>query len=146
MPTSVAPEVLERMRVKERFDCWNRGELDLMLEMYDEDAVVDLSAVFVDDEPVRGHEALVNSWKRMEETWGGGVLLDPLDVLDVGDGRVVLDVRLHGTGTRSGIHVDQRFAFLHKFGPEGKIVHARLLPDVETALAVAERDAQGAAS
>lgn len=130
------------MRVRERFDCWNRGELDLMLEVYDEDAVVDMSAVFLDDEPVRGHAALVESWKRLEETWGGGVLMDPIELFDVGDRRIVLHCRLWGKGTRSGIEVDQRFAFLQTFGPNDKIVEARLFPDVESALAAAEATAR----
>ena len=124
--------------MQERFDCWNRGELDQMLEIYDEDVVFDTSAVFPDEEPDRGHQALVRHWKRLEEAWGGGMKLDPLELLDVGGGRFVLHCRIWGTGTRSGVRVDQRFAFLHTFGPHGKIVHSELFPDAEAAIAAAE--------
>lgn len=141
MAQVVPPEVLDRLRVQERFDCWNRGELDLMMEMYAEDAVFDVSAVFTDDEPVRGHENLRRSWKKLQETWGGGMRLDPLELLDLGDGRYVLDLRLWGEGTRSGVGVDQRFAFLYDLRPDGKIIRARLLPDVATAASVAESSA-----
>ena len=64
-----------------------------MLEMYAEDAVFDVSPVFTDDAPVRGHEKLRRSWKQLQETWGGGMRLDPLELLDLGDGRYVLDLR-----------------------------------------------------
>ena len=124
--------------MQERFDCWNRGELDLMLEMYAEDAVFDVSAVFTDDPPARGHQDLLRSWKRLQETWGGGIRVDPLDLLDLGDGRYVLDARLSATGTRSGIEVDQRFAFLYDLRTDGKITRARLFPDLATALSVAK--------
>jgi hypothetical protein len=75
-----------------------------MLEMYAEDALFDMSAVFTDDAPVRGHESMLRSWKRLQETWGGGMRLDPLELLDLGDGRCVLDLRLWGKarGAASG--------------------------------------------
>ncbi len=112
-----------------------------MLEIYDEDVVFDTSAVFPDEEPGRGHQALIRHWKRLEEAWGGGMQLDPIELLDVGDSRYVLHCRISGKGTRSGIEVDQRFAFLHTFGPHGKIVHSDLFPDADSAIAAAEASA-----
>ena len=112
-----------------------------MLELYAEDAVFDTSAVFTDVAPVRGHPNIVRYWKELRETWGGGIRLDPLALLDLGDGHLVLDLRLWGKGTRSGVEVDQRFAFLYDVGPDGKIIRARLLPDVATAISVAESTA-----
>jgi ketosteroid isomerase-like protein len=138
MARSVPPEVLERMRVQERFECWNRGELEFMLDMYAEDAVFDVSTVFTDIAPVQGHDELLRNWKELRETWGGGIRTDPLDVLELDDGRYVVDVRLWGKGTRSGIEVDQRFAFLYTFRPDGKIIHAKLFPDVAAAVSAAE--------
>jgi ketosteroid isomerase-like protein len=129
------------LRLQERFDCWNRDEMDLMLEMYAEDAVFDMSAVFTDVSPVRGHRDILRYWKELRETWGGGMRLDPLEVLELHEGRYVLDVRLWGKGTRSGAEVDQRFAFLYTFCPDGKVVHARLFPDVAAAISVAESSA-----
>jgi ketosteroid isomerase-like protein len=105
-----------------------------MLEMYAEDAVFDMSAVFTDDAPARGHQNIVRYWMELRETWGGGMRLDPLDLFDLEDGRYVLDLRLWGKGTRSGVEVDQRFAFLYDLRPDGKIVRARLFPDVATAI------------
>jgi ketosteroid isomerase-like protein len=109
-----------------------------MLEIYAEDAVFDLSAVFTDDAPVRGRESMRRSWMKLRETWGGGIRVDPLELLDLGDGRYVLDLRLWGKGSRSGIEVDQRFAFLYDLRPDGKVIRARLFSDVATAISVAE--------
>src|SRR5438128_8089725 len=105
MAKPVSSEVLERFRVQERFDCWNRDELDLMMELYAEDAVFDMSAVFTDTTPVRGREDMLRAWYELRETWGGGVRADPVELYDLGDRRYVLDVRLWGKGTRSGVEI-----------------------------------------
>jgi ketosteroid isomerase-like protein len=89
-----------------------------MLELYAEDAVFDMSAVFTDSEPARGHQDMRRAWHELRETWGGGIRADPIELFDVGDGRYVLDVRLWGKGTRSGIEIDQRFAFLYTLRQE----------------------------
>ena len=112
-----------------------------MLETYAEDAVFDVSAVFTDDPPVRGHPNMRRSWSQLQETWGGGLRVDPLDLFDLGEGRAVLDLRLWGKGTRSGVEVDQRFAFLYDVRSDGKIARARLFPDVATAISAAESSA-----
>ena len=109
-----------------------------MLEPYAKDAVFDLSGVFTDIEPVRGHENMRRSWSKLRETWDG-LHTDPLELFDAGNARYVLDVRLWGRGQRSGAEVDQRFAFLYTVRPEdGKIIRAQLLPDLATAFAAAE--------
>jgi len=86
---------VDRLRLEERFECWNRGEFDLMLEPYAEDAVFDISAVFTDVAPVRGHEAMRRCWHELRETWDG-LRLEPVELLDVGNGRVVVDLRVWG--------------------------------------------------
>jgi ketosteroid isomerase-like protein len=122
----------------ERFECWNRGELELMRDMYADDGLFDVSGVFADVEPARGHENMLRYWKDVWEVWGG-LRLDPVEVLDVGDGRYAVDVRLWGKGKRSGVEVDQRLAFLYTLRSEDeKITRAELLPDVATAISVAE--------
>jgi ketosteroid isomerase-like protein len=134
---SVSPEILGRLRVQERFDCWNRDELEPMLEMYAEDAVFDVSAVFTDVPPARGHADMLSYWKELRETWGGGMRTEPIEVYDLGDGRYVLDLRLGGTGTLSGMEIDQRFAFLYTFRADGFVVLAQLFPDMAAAVSAA---------
>jgi hypothetical protein len=67
--------------------------------------------------------------------------VDPHEVLDVGEGRYVADLRLWGKGKRSGAEVDQRFAMLYDVRPDGKVIRAQLLPDVATAISMAESSA-----
>jgi ketosteroid isomerase-like protein len=138
MAEPLPPEVLERFRLQERFDCWNRGEMELMLEMYAEDAVIDNSEIFLDHTRVQGHAALVAYWQQLRETWGGGVRLDPTEMFVLDDGLLVLECRFTGTGTRSGIEIGQRLAFLYTVRPDGKITEARLFPDARTAISAAE--------
>ena len=108
-----------------------------MQEPYAEDAVFDVSAVFTDVAPMRGRQDMLRYWHELQETWEG-MRLDPLEVLDAGNGHYVVDMRLWGKGQRSGAQVDQRFALLYTVRPDGKVVYARLLPDVSTAISVAE--------
>jgi ketosteroid isomerase-like protein len=109
-----------------------------MEEMYAEDVVFDVSAVFTDVAPMRGKKDTRRYWYELRETWAG-LRLDPVEVLDVGNGRYVADLRLWGKGKRSGAEVEQRFAFLYTVRPEdGKVIRARLLPSVAAAISVAE--------
>jgi ketosteroid isomerase-like protein len=126
------------LRVQERFDCWNRDEFEPMEEMYAEDLVFDVSAVFTDVAPMRGKEDTRRYWHELRETWAG-LRLDPLEVLDVGGGRYVADLRLWGKGNRSGAEVEQRMAFLYTVSPDdGKVISAQLFPSVEAATSAAE--------
>jgi ketosteroid isomerase-like protein len=144
MPQTASPEVIERFN--EGFECWNGGELDLMQDMYVEDGEFDLSAVFVDTPPFRGHESMRRYWDELWETWEG-VRMDPLEVFDVGRGRFVVDVRQWGKGKRSGAEVDQRFAYLYTLreGDE-KIVRCQLFPTVQAAMGFATASAPAAQS
>jgi hypothetical protein len=60
----------------------------------------------------------------LRETWGGGMRSDLLEVLDVRYGRYVLDVRLWGKGTRSGVETDQTLR-LPLYLPSGRKGHPR---------------------
>jgi ketosteroid isomerase-like protein len=112
-----------------------------MQDMYAEDGVFDIFAVFTDVAPMRGHENMRRYWDELWETWEG-IRMDPLEVLDVGDGRYVVDVRLWGKGKRSGVEVDQRFAYLYTLRLEDeRIIRAQLFPDVAAAISVAESSA-----
>ncbi len=82
-----------------------------MAEMYAEDVLFDVSAVFTDIAPMRGKENVRSYWYELRETWEG-LRLDPVEVLDVGDGRYVAELRLWGKGKRSGAEVEESYAFL----------------------------------
>jgi ketosteroid isomerase-like protein len=126
------PEFLAR--VMDNFEWWNCGEPELMLGEYAEDAELDLSAVFTDMPVFRGHEGIRAQVDHLWQTWEG-LRMESLDVLDVGGKRFVVDVRLWGRGKRSGVEVDQRFAFLYTLREgDHKIVRAQLFPSTQTAL------------
>jgi ketosteroid isomerase-like protein len=129
MAESVTPQLWDYFT--EGLECWNRDELDVMQGMYAEDAVFDVSAVFPDVPPMRGHRDMRRYWD--------GIRQDPIDALDLGNGRYVVDVRLWGKGRRSGVEVDQRFAMFYVLGPEDhKVARAQLFPNVAAAISVVE--------
>jgi ketosteroid isomerase-like protein len=131
MAATAAPEVVERFKVG--FECWNDGELDLMQDMYAEDGEYDMSAVFTDTAPIKGHQSMRRQWDEMWIAWEG-IRLDPLEVFDLGEGRFVVDARLWGKGKRSGAEVDQRYALLYTLrASDDKIVRCQLFPSVEAA-------------
>ena len=110
-----------------------------MLGMYADNAVFDVSAVFTDVPPMQGSRDIRRYWDTLRETWDG-LRIDPLEGFNVGHGRVVIDQRMWAKGTRSGIGIDQRFAMLYTIRPgDRKITYAQLFTDVETAIAVADR-------
>jgi ketosteroid isomerase-like protein len=105
-----------------------------MQEDYAEDAEFDFSAVYTDMEPLRGRESIRRQWDEMWKAWEG-VRLDPLEVFDLGQRRFVVDVRLWGKGKRSGVEVDQRFAFLYTYrAADDKIVRSQLFPTAQAAM------------
>jgi ketosteroid isomerase-like protein len=127
---------------KEGFECWNTGEIDEMTDAYADDAVIDPSAVFIDVAPLRGRTDL-RRWLRAQwEIWEG-VRLDVLEVLDLGEGRFVADIRWWGKGLRSGVEVDQRFASIYTLNDNGQVVRNQFFPDRAAALKAAERETYG---
>lgn len=144
MPQKASPEVLDWF--KEGFECWNGGELDLMQDKYAEDAEFDVSTVFTDTPPVRGHEDMRRYWDELWEVWEG-IRMDPLEVFDIGGGRFVVDVRWWGKGKRSGAEVDQRFAYLYTLREaDEKIVRCQLFSTIQAALDSATASKSGAQS
>jgi hypothetical protein len=132
--------------MREGFECWNAGEIDLMAEMYDREGEFDPSAVFPDVSPVRGREAMVRFWGETWETWEG-IRMDPLDLLPAGaaEGRrfFVVPIRLWGKGRRSGVEVDQEFASLYTLREADQlIIKNQVFPTVEDATAAARRQVQ----
>jgi ketosteroid isomerase-like protein len=133
---------------QEHFDCWNRGELDSMLDLFADDAVFDVSAVFTDVAPAQGRDEIRRYWRTLRETWQD-IRLDPIEGFDIDGRRFVIEQRWSSKGARSGIEIDQRVAVLYTIRPQDqeishaqfedqKVSHAQLLPDVGTAISVAD--------
>ena len=135
MARTVSPQVLDQW--KEVFDCWNGGDFDEMLDHYAEDGIFDVSAVFVDVAPARGHVNIRRSFDALYESLEG-LRMDPVEVLSLGSGRYVAQMRLWGKGRRSGVEVDQRYGYVCTFRLEdGKCLRGQMYPNVASALAIA---------
>jgi ketosteroid isomerase-like protein len=105
-----------------------------MLHEYTEDAELDISAVFADMPPIHGHEGMRRQIGEWYEAWEG-VRMDPVEVVALGGGRFVVEIRMWGKGRRSGAEVDQRFAFLYTMRESDQlIVRAQLFPSAKAAL------------
>ena len=92
------------MLFDEGFECYNRHDFDAMFEMYVEDAVLDVSRVFLDESPRKGRAEMRAYWDRMWDI-SGGMRSDPVEVLDVGEGRYVVLVAFGMVGKLSGVDV-----------------------------------------
>jgi ketosteroid isomerase-like protein len=128
-------------RVEENFEWWNGGEPHLMLNEYAEDGELDLSAVFPDMPVARGYDGMR---RQLDEFWAAwqGVRMDALEVVDIGRGRFVVDVRLWGRGRRSGAEVDQRFACLYTLrDSDEKVARCQFFPTVQAAMDFAAHSA-----
>ena len=66
--------------------------------------------------------------------------MDPVEVIQAGEDRFVVVVRLWGESKPSGIQVEQRFAMLYTIRDE-KIIRLTVYPDRETALEAASAGA-----
>jgi ketosteroid isomerase-like protein len=139
MARPVSPQVLEQF--KEVFDCWNCGDFDEMLDHYAEDGIFDVCAVFVDVAPARGHANIRRSFEALYESLEG-LRMDPVEVLSLGSGRYVAEMRLWGKGRRSGVEVDHHYGYLLTFRlDDGKCLRGQMFPDVPSALAIADEAA-----
>ncbi len=142
MARPVSPEMLRR--VQEVFECWNGGDFTEMLAMWADDGSFDVSAVFTDIAPARGHAEVLRSWGELHDALDG-LRMDPVEVFSFGSGRYVVDMRLWGEGRLSGAEVDRRYGYLCEFRREdGKCARSKLLPDVASALAIADEPAAAA--
>lgn len=131
-PPAAPPEMLDAVR--EAFRCWNEGDIEPMRTFYAPDAELDLSLVFPDEGT--GRVGLVDAyWHELFESWEG-LRMEPVEMLDVGDGRFVLEIKASGVPAGSSLSVRQRFAFLST-SRDGLIVKTRAFPDVESALRAA---------
>lgn len=124
-----------RAQALKGFECWNGGAIDAMQDMYAPDARLDFSA-FVDGGVRFGRDELLRFWREMWEAWEG-IRLDPLDVLEIDPRRYVVPTRLWGKGRRSGIEVDQSFAFVYTIREDNLIIRTEVFSDIESALAAA---------
>ncbi len=126
-------------RFTEGFECWNRGDLDEMMDGYHPDAEVDWSPATVDEAPRRGWKEIRDYYDHLFEFWAG-VRVDPIEVIQAGEDRFVVVVRFWGQSKPSGIQVEQQFAMLYTLRDD-KIFRLTVYPDREASLEAASAGA-----
>ena len=100
-------------RFTEGFECWNRGDLDEMMDGYHPDGEVDWSA----QRSTRPSARLAGDqdyYHHLFEFWAG-LRMDPVEMIQAGEDQFVVVIRLWGQSKPSGIQVEQRFAMLYTF-------------------------------
>jgi ketosteroid isomerase-like protein len=137
VPQTASREMLVAFR--ESFECWNRGEVDLMLGSYDPNAAVDVSRVLPDESVLHGHEAFAPFFHRLWDAWEG-VRYDPEEVFDLGEDRFLVITRIWGRGRASGIEIDHRQGFVYSVGASG-IASLVVYPSSDEALAAVSAEA-----
>jgi ketosteroid isomerase-like protein len=68
-----------------------------------------------------------------------GIRIDPEELIDIGDGRVVMPFRIHGRGTETGLPIDFRYAQVFTMRA-GRFASVRLFATRENALAAVGRE------
>jgi ketosteroid isomerase-like protein len=118
--------------LRETYESWNRGDLDAVIEFFDDDVVVRT----VEDWPervVRGKAAVVSFYRGYAETVGHNTAIE--DLIDAGDS-VVVRVRGRLSGDQTGIEVDLRFSHVTRFR-DGKVVLVEYFWDHQEAIEAA---------
>ena len=123
--------------VDKGFTCWNTGEIDLMVDDYADDAEVDTTTAVPDGRRYKGREEFVRYFHDLWDAWDR-LRMEPLDVVEVGGGRFLVEVRLTGTGRSSGIEIDQRAGFLYTLHErDRKVARVQTFPSKDAALEAA---------
>lgn len=127
---TASPEIIERCQ--HGFECWNRHELDEMMESYTPDAEVDLSRVLPDEGSVRGRAEIRAYYERIWHAWAG-FGWTPKEIVDLGDDSYAVVTRIEAAGRTSGIPVDTEFTIVYSV-VEGLIARAVYYPGGKSAL------------
>ncbi len=113
------------------FAALGRGDLDALVEMYDEDAVFETLLLGTH----HGKEAIRRIYQENLDNQDG-YTVEPVEMIDAGD-KVVTVVQSGGAGPVSKISLDDRFAFVHTMR-DGLIVREQTFRNREEALEAAE--------
>jgi ketosteroid isomerase-like protein len=112
----------------------DRGDLDLVRSlMYDPVAELSFAGKFADfEESYRGREAAFAAYSAWIDSWDD-YRREPRELIDLGDGRVLILLFESGRGKESGVPVEARLAMLLTFR-SGKVVRHREFSDWQQAL------------
>ena len=122
--STVSPDVMEYL--EHGFACWNQRAIDEMMDMYTSDAEVDVSRLLPDEHILRGRDQIRAYYERMWETWSG-FTWKPCEMIDLGEGRYAVHVRLDAEGRGSGTPVTSELTIFYRL-VDGLVARAAFEP------------------
>ncbi len=119
--------------IREGFAAHNRGDLDALTQVYDEDVVFETLLLGTH----RGNEAIRLIYEENQRTLAG-YTVDPVELIDAGD-KVVAVAQVNGVGPASRIAMEDRdqFAFLFTI-KNGRVVREQAFRNRQEAVEAAE--------
>jgi ketosteroid isomerase-like protein len=130
--------------IRALFDAWNDGDLAAVRSFMAEGIEwleVEGRTEKTTGEEVRGRDAVHSGLEELFETWQH-YRLEPEDVRDVGDERVVAVIREVARGRLSGAELSSRWGYVITIR-EGKLVRVEAYRDPDQALASAGHPSAG---
>jgi ketosteroid isomerase-like protein len=116
---------------------WNNGGMDALLRYMDADVEWHPPADSMEAGIYRGHDGVRDYLGRPAEIFEDA-RLEPLEVIDVDDQRVISVIRVIGRSENFG-EIDADFAWLITFGVNKKVIRVETFTHRAEALAVASR-------
>jgi ketosteroid isomerase-like protein len=116
--------------IRAGFAAHGRGDIDTMVELYDQDAVFETLLLGTH----HGKDAIRRIYEENQANQSG-YTIEPVEMIDAGD-KVVTVVQAGGTGPSSQIALEDRFAFVHTMS-NGLIVREQAFRNKEEALEAA---------
>jgi len=96
---TASPDIIRYL--EHGFECWNRRAIAQMMDMYADDAEVDLSKFLPDEDVLRRRKQIGAYYDRMWDTWAG-FSWKPCEFVDLGGDRYAMLVRIDVEGRGSG--------------------------------------------
>ena len=111
------------------------GDLDALAEILHEDFVLYDSALLPDQGVYRGFEGFLENYRKLLDSFEE-FTVEPEEIVDVGDDRLVVALRMSGRGKGSQVAVEARLAHLWTVR-DGRAVELRVYNTKEAALEAA---------
>jgi ketosteroid isomerase-like protein len=117
--------------VRAGLDAWNRRDVAAVLEVLDPDAELLPMRAVLEGAVYRGHEGFRTFMKDMGEDWEH-FRLEPDDLQEIDDSRVLVLGRVHGRGRASGMEIEAPAAWVCDLR-EGKVRRVKFYADEDAA-------------
>ena len=120
-------QAIARHYTQAAFGALNRGDLDVTFSLYHPagESTWDAELVALGFDPViSGRQARLDAQRRWEREWGD-IRIEPEELIDLGDSRLVIPVWVKGSGLSSGAPVDMNGAFIFTVSG-GRVIHEQV--------------------